>query len=179
MTPRWSAPTIRARLTAWYALTLAATLMVYAFATFAAVRHEFLEALDDRLQEDFEAAEGRLWGTEDGRVYLSPAREDSHENEARVYEVWSAQGERLHRSGAPTPVPPIAAAPTVTSIQFDTVVADGERWRTIVGPVTLGTQKAVLRVSRSDGARLVSTAARWWAVLYCRCRRRVGSGNHQ
>jgi len=129
---------------------LAATLMVYAFATFAAVRHEFLEALDDRLQEDFEAAEGRLWGTEDGRVYLSPAREDSHDNEARVYEVWSAQGERLHRSGAPTPVPPIAAAPTVASTRFDTVVADGERWRTIAGPVTLGTQKAVLRVSRSE-----------------------------
>jgi heavy metal sensor kinase len=150
MTPPWSAPTIRARLTAWYALTLAATLVVYAFATFAAVRHEFLEALDDRLREDFEAAEGRLWGTADGQVYLSPAREDSHDNEARVYDVWSAQGERLHRSGAPTPVPSIASAATVTLHRFDTVVANRERWRTITGPVTLGTRRAVLRVSRSE-----------------------------
>ena len=38
-------------------------LIVYAVATFIAVRHEFLEQLDERLHDDFEAAEGRLTRT--------------------------------------------------------------------------------------------------------------------
>jgi len=50
--PRWSATSIRARLTAWYATVLAVTLIVYATATFLAVRHEFLEQLEDELHEE-------------------------------------------------------------------------------------------------------------------------------
>jgi heavy metal sensor kinase len=43
----WSRASIRVRLTAWYTAVLSAMLVVYATATFTAVRHEFREQLED------------------------------------------------------------------------------------------------------------------------------------
>jgi heavy metal sensor kinase len=147
----WAAPTIRASLTGWYAAVLTAMMIVYATATFIAVRHEFLEQLDERLHDDFEAAEGRLTRTTDGRVaWAADAHHDAHDDEARVYEVWSATGEQIHRSGASTTLPPIALAATGASYRYETVVADGERWRTVAAPVTIEGRNVVLRVSRSE-----------------------------
>jgi heavy metal sensor kinase len=151
MTPRWAAASIRARLTGWYAVVLTVMMMVYATATFIAVRHEFLEQLDERLHDDFEGAEGRLTRTGDGRVAWTPdAHQDAHDDEARVYEVWSATGEQIHRSGAATALPPVALAATSSSYRYETVVANGERWRTLAAPVTIGGHTVVLRVSRSE-----------------------------
>jgi heavy metal sensor kinase len=48
---RRATASIRVRLTTWYASVLAVTLVVYATGTFLAVRHEFLEQLDDQLHE--------------------------------------------------------------------------------------------------------------------------------
>jgi heavy metal sensor kinase len=146
----WTAPTIRARLTASYAVALTAMMVVYAAATFIAVRHEFLEQLDERLHDDFETAEGRLTRTADGRVAWSDAHEDAHNDESRVYEVWSATGEQIHRSGAPAVLPPVALAATSASYRYETIVAGGERWRTIAAPVAIGGHNVVLRVSRSE-----------------------------
>jgi heavy metal sensor kinase len=147
----WSAATIRARLTGWYAVVLTAMLIVYATATFVAVRHEFLEQLDERLHDDFEAAEGRLTRTADGRVaWAADAHQDAHDVEARVYEVWSAAGEQIHRSGASTLLPPIALAATGSAYSYETIVANGERWRTLAAPVSIGGHNVVLRVSRSE-----------------------------
>ena len=56
----WSTPSIRVRLTGWYTVVLFLMMVVYATATFVAVRHEFLEQLDDQLHDDFETAEGFL-----------------------------------------------------------------------------------------------------------------------
>ena len=42
----WSSASIRVRLTAWYTAVLALLLVVYATATFVAVRHEFRESLE-------------------------------------------------------------------------------------------------------------------------------------
>jgi heavy metal sensor kinase len=144
-------PTIRARLTGWYAVVLTAMLVVYAAATFIAVRHEFLEQLDERLHDDFEAAEGRLTQTADGRVaWSTDAHHDPHGDEAKVYEVWSATGEQLHRSGATAPLPPLALASAYSSYRYETIVTNGERWRTIAAPVEVGGHTVVLRVSRSE-----------------------------
>ena len=145
-----AAPTIRARLTGWYAVVLTVMMVVYATATFFAVRHEFLEQLDEGLHDDFEAAEGRLTRTADGRVAWTDAHGDAHDDEAKVYEVWSSTGEQIHRSGAQVPLPPMALAATTTSYSYETIVANGERWRTIAAPVALGTHNVVLRVSRSE-----------------------------
>jgi heavy metal sensor kinase len=146
----WAAPTIRARLTGWYALALTAMMVVYATATFVAVRHEFLEQLDERLHDDFEVAEDRLTREADGTIRWADAHQDAHDDEARVYEVWSPTGEQIHRSGAQTPLPPLALAQTATSYRYETIIANGERWRTIAAPVTIGGHSLVLRVSRSE-----------------------------
>src|SRR5262245_7462715 len=50
----WSSASIRVRLTAWYTAVLALMLVVYASATFLAVRHEFYEQLEH--EEEVEAA---------------------------------------------------------------------------------------------------------------------------
>lgn len=147
----WSRASIRARLTGWYAVVLMLMMIVYATATFIAVRHEFLEQLDERLHDDFEVVEGRLARTSDGRViWAADAHQDAPDEESRVYEVWSATGEQIHRSGAATPLPPIALGATTSSYRYETVVANSERWRTVAAPVTIGGHTVVLRVSRSE-----------------------------
>ena len=146
----WTAPTIRARLTVWYAIVLATMMVVYATVTFITVRHEFLEQLDERLHDDFEAAEARLTRTTDGRVAWRDTHHDGHDDEAKVYEVWSAAGEPVHRSGASVSLPPIALAATTPSYRYETIVANAERWRTIAAPVAIGGHNVVLRVSRSE-----------------------------
>jgi heavy metal sensor kinase len=53
----WSGASIRVRLTAWYAAVLSLMLIVYAAATFVAVRHEFREQLEDHLRGSGTAAD--------------------------------------------------------------------------------------------------------------------------
>ena len=50
MTRWWATAPIRVRLTAWYTAVLALLLIVYAGATYVAVRHEFLEQLEEEAQ---------------------------------------------------------------------------------------------------------------------------------
>lgn len=147
----WDRASIRLRLTAWYAVVLTAMLIVYATATFVAVRHEFLERLDDQLHDDFETAEGLFTRTADGRVaWTGEQHHDADADEARIYQVWSSSGEQLHRSGAAASLPPVTPPSISTSYQYATVFADGDRWRTLTAPVTIGGQIAVFRVSRSE-----------------------------
>lgn len=152
MIRRWAAASIRARLTAWYAVVLAVMLVVYAAATFLAVRHEFSEQLDDQLHEDFETAETLLTRTADGRIVWSGNEDhDEHADADRIYEVWSASGEQIHRSGAAAALPPVALASASSSYRYETVVAsNGERWRSLRAPVTVGGHAVVLRASRSE-----------------------------
>lgn len=51
----WSNASIRVRLTAWYTAVLSLMLIVYATATFLAVRHEFREQLEREMHEHLEA----------------------------------------------------------------------------------------------------------------------------
>jgi heavy metal sensor kinase len=51
----WSGASIRVRLTAGYAAVLSLLLVVYATATFLAVRHEFREQLEEQLHHDLES----------------------------------------------------------------------------------------------------------------------------
>lgn len=147
----WPASSIRVRLTAWYAVVLTAMMIVYATTTFVSVRHEFLEQLDDRLHEDLEAAEAQLTPTADGRVaWTSAPHPDAHGDEAAVYEVWSAAGEPLHRSGAGVTLPPLALASVGPAYRYDTIVVDGQRWRTVASPVMVDGRSMVLRVARSE-----------------------------
>src|SRR3954454_20758226 len=113
MTSRWSAPSIRVRLTGWYTVVLFLTLVVYAAVTYLAVRHEFREQLDDQLRDDFEAAEARLSPSPDGQIVR--VGEPDHDPDAdgdRGSDVWSATGEEIYRSDASAMLPPVAVAAT-------------------------------------------------------------------
>lgn len=151
MTRWWSAASIRARLTAWYAVVLGAMLIVYATATFLAVRHEFLEQLDQQLHDDFETAEELLTRVPDGRLTWAGGEHHDVEGEVRrVYEVWSPAGEPLHRSGAAVALPPPRFASSGSSYRYETIAANGERWRALTAPVSIAGNAVVLRVSRSE-----------------------------
>ena len=151
MSRGWSATSIRARLTGWYGLVLAGMLAVYATVTYLAVRHEFLEQLDDQLHDDFESAEGVLARTTDGRVvWTGEQHRDPDVEFERAYEVWSASGEQIHRSGTSVALPPLVIAAATSPYRYDTVSASGQRWRTLSSPVTIDGYSVVLRVSRSE-----------------------------
>lgn len=147
----WSTPSIRVRLTGWYAVVLSLMLVVYATATFAAVRHEFFEQFDDQLHDDFETAEGQLTRTPEGRVaWTGDQHHDPDSDAERGTDVWSANGERIYRSAASAALPPIALNAATTQGRYESVVAAGHPWRTLAGPTTVGSFAVVLRVSRSE-----------------------------
>jgi heavy metal sensor kinase len=147
----WSAASIRVRLTAWYAVVLSLMLVVYAAATFIAVRHEFFEQFDDQLHDDFETAEGFLAPTGDGRVAWSgDRRHDPDNDEDRGSDVWLASGEQIYRSGASVSLPPVALAAATAQPRYESIVANGHLWRTLTGTSLVGGRAVVLRVSRAE-----------------------------
>jgi heavy metal sensor kinase len=148
---RWSAASIRVRLTGWYTVVLFLMLVVYATATFIAVRHEFLEQLDDQLHDDFETAEGLLAPTGDGRVAWSGERHhDPNNDEDRGSDVWFVSGEPIYRSDATAALPLVALDATDAQPRYASMVAEGHRWRTLAGTSLVGGRAVVLRVSRSE-----------------------------
>ena len=151
MTPPWATASIRVRLTGWYTVVLFLMLVVYATATFVAVRQEFLEQLDDQLHDDFETAEGFLTPTPEGRIVWSgDRRHDPDNDEDRGSDVWSANGDQIYRSGASAALPPVALAATRAQPGYESLVANGHRWRTLTGTSLVGGRSVVLRVSRSE-----------------------------
>src|SRR4051812_17228988 len=126
MTSRWwSAASIRVRLTSWYTVVLFLMLVVYATATFVAVRHEFVEQLDDQLHDDFETAEGDLTLTPDGRIVWSGEdRHDPDHEEDRGTDVWFAEGAPIYRSVPSAALPPVAGGATTAQPRYASVVAN-------------------------------------------------------
>jgi heavy metal sensor kinase len=146
----WPTASIRVRLTTWYVVAICLMLIVYASATFVAVRHEFYEQFDDQLHDDFEAAEGSLLRTPDGRITWSTDRHHDADDEAeRAVDVWSPNGERVVRSGASVALPAIALAPS-TAPRYESLGVDGHRWRTMTATTLVGDRALVMRVARSE-----------------------------
>jgi len=83
-------------------------------------------------------------------AWTSERHHDADSDEARLYEVWSSAGEQIYRSGAPVSLPPVAPASTGATDRYETVLANGERWRTLTGPITVEGHAVVFRVSRSE-----------------------------
>ena len=147
----WSTASIRVRMTGWYGVALSLMLVVYATATFVAVRQEFQESLDDQLQDDFESAEGLLAPMPDGRIAWSGDRHHDPDNdEDRSSDVWSPNGDQIGHSGASGALPPVALATAGAQARYDSIVAGGRRWRTLIGTTLVGGRSVVLRVSRSE-----------------------------
>ncbi len=147
----WSAAPIRVRLTAWYSAALLLMMIVYAVATFVAVRHEFFEQFDEELQEDFDAAQAQLVRTADGRIVgTGEPGPDTHAEADRTTEVWSVDGRPLFRSNAPGSLPALASGTPGAGARIQTVEGEGERWRAMAGPVAIGGAGVILRVARSE-----------------------------
>jgi len=147
----WSAPSIRVRMTTWYVVAMCLMLIVYAAATFVAVRHEFVEQLDDQLHDDFETAEGYLAPGVDGRVaWKGERRHDPDEETDRGSDVWAMDGTQIYRSEASAALPAVAAAPTTAAGRYESLVVGGHHWRAFTGTTLPGGRAVVLRVSRSE-----------------------------
>jgi heavy metal sensor kinase len=150
MTAWESAAPIRVRLTAWYTVVLTLMLVAYAAATFVAVRHEFLEQLDDQLRDDFEGAEGLLVPAADGHITWSDRHRDPDTDADRGSDVWSAAGDEIYRSSASAVLPPVALAAGTAAPRYESILAAGHRWRTLIGTSSVGGRSVALRVSRSE-----------------------------
>jgi signal transduction histidine kinase len=146
----WSAASIRVRLTGWYAVVLTLMLVVYATATFVAVRQEFQEQLDDQLHDDFESAEGFLTPTPDGRVAWAGDRHHDPDNDEDRGSDVVAERRSDRRSGASAALPPVALATAGAQPHYESIVAGGRRWRTLIGTTLVSGRSVVLRVARSE-----------------------------
>src|SRR5262245_35701320 len=147
----WSTASIRVRLTGWYIVALFLMMVVYATATFFAVRHEFLEQLDEQLFDDFETAEGFLAPAAAGQIVWSGDRHhDPDYDEERGSDVWSTSGEPIYRSMGSAALPPAAIAAASATPRYESVQKNGRRWRTLTGTSLVGGRAVVLRVSRSE-----------------------------
>src|SRR5258708_1202803 len=119
-------PSIRQRLTGWYTVVLFLMMVVYATATFVAVRHEFIEQLDEQLHDDFETAEGALTATPGDRAPRSgDRRHDPDSEEGRGSDIWSTGGERIYQSGASPSLPPVGLATPTAPGRFESSGANG------------------------------------------------------
>jgi heavy metal sensor kinase len=161
----WVAPSIRVRLTSWYSVVLFLMLVVYATATYLAVRHEFYEQLEDQLHDDFEAAEGFLVPAANGHIAWAADRYHDPDADAdRGLDVWAAGGEPIYRSGASTSLPPVALAAATATESYESLNVAGRTWRTLTATTLVGGRSVVMRVSRSED-KLRAQMAEILAVL--------------
>jgi heavy metal sensor kinase len=144
-------PSIRFRLTGWYAAVLALMLVIYASATFIAVRHEFLEQLDEQLHDDFQIAASFLARTPEGRIVWSGDQQRAAGGgEDRGHDVWLTSGDEIYRSPASVALPLVAPAAVNTRARYESIVANGHRWRTLTGASDVAGIPVVVRASRSE-----------------------------
>lgn len=147
----WAAASIRLRLTAWYVAAMCLMLVVYAAATFVAVRHEFYEQLEAEVHDDFEAAERLLVATPAGGLaWTGEHRDEPDEDGARAVDVWASSGELLYRSDASPSLPPVSSLSSSGGMRYESLAAAGRRWETLTGASTIGGRAVVLRVARSE-----------------------------
>ena len=147
----WVPPSIRVRLTGWYSVVLFLMLVVYAAATYLAVRHEFFEQLEHQLHDDFEAAEGLVVPAADGHIaWASDRHHDPDEDEDRGIDVWAAGGEPIYRSRASTSLPPVAVPAASATPRYESLDVNGRTWRTMTRTTLVGGRSVLMRVSRSE-----------------------------
>lgn len=150
---------IRARLTVWYAFVLTAILVVYAGGVYAFLRQNLYRELDRRLHDDFEAAEASLARGADGGISRTVGRDrHGHDDDAggeRWLEVWSLDGERLHREGPDPRIPVSSSSSGIASFVNDVRRSSEEARRVDVESAETGAG-TILRV-RTGTHRIAGT----------------------
>lgn len=97
MIARWQRLTLRARLTAAFALVFGAMLVAYALAVYLLIRDRFAAELDHRLDQELEIAERSVGRDADGRLVWQYAHEASEAGDERRHniawlDIWRADG---------------------------------------------------------------------------------------
>lgn len=119
MIAAWWRPTLRARLTAAFALVFGAMLLAYALAVYLLIRERFAAELDHRLDQEVEIAERSIGRNADGRLVWRYAHDFGGGEWTRNVswlDVWRADGTlALRRQDAATdagktPLPPLDRA---------------------------------------------------------------------
>ncbi|GMV83287.1 MAG: two-component sensor histidine kinase [Planctomycetota bacterium] len=160
MNPRRLSRSIRARLTLWYAMVLAAILLAYAGGTYLFLRQNLYAELDRQLHDDFEAVEESLERGEDGIIHRR-GRSDSHHHDGnapgeRWVEVRDRDGVLLYWEGPSEPALPFAPSVgrnlDVTGVETAATEA-GAVLRVRSAPYQIGELSVLIRVARSE-ARL-------------------------
>jgi len=148
---------VRTRLTVWYAVVLAAALLIYGGITSGVLLVQLRSQLEHRAIEDLETVEGLLSFGPDGRVYL---RSDYHDHpypaevQERMLEVWSEQGTLLYRNellGSRAFGGPPTIAEGARSYSERTVrLADGTPVRLVSKRHSLEGRRTIIRVGFSE-----------------------------
>jgi signal transduction histidine kinase len=162
---RWSAASVRVRLTAWYAGILTLVLLVYTAAAYLAVRHALLEQFDRELRDTLESARADLrWTTEGGLTWLPGSRHGADGDLQRALDVWSVNGEPLYRSRSSLqlakPLPTSGAADGA----YQTIDGPDGHWRTLTAATTVDGRAVVARAAGSE-AQLQSQVEEIFFVL--------------
>ncbi len=154
----WRPPSVRVRLTLWYAGALTVVLVLYAGGVFVFLRHSLFTELDGRLHEDFEVAEQMLERTADGGIRWRAGNHHEEENTSddSWLEAWSPEGKLLYRRESVEGEgnePLFSVAPPGQREYHSLSLPDDVHIRTLSGPYTVDGLPLVIRVARSE-ARL-------------------------
>jgi heavy metal sensor kinase len=149
---------VRTRLTSWYVVVLAATLLLYGTGTAALVLYQLRAELDRLASDDLESVEGLLSFGSDGKLSL---RSNYHDHpypasaQDRLLEVRGEDGTLLYRSellgdsalgGAPEPDEGAGGGYSARSIRL----ADGTRVRVIGKRHNIEGRPTLIRVGFSE-----------------------------
>jgi heavy metal sensor kinase len=148
----WEPPSVRVRLTAWYATTLTVVLMIYAVGVFTFVRQSLESTLDQQLDDEVEAAEELLMRSASGEIVRRASPHDADE-EDRWTEVWSQAGALLYRSesAARASLPPLTGNRPAAQSGSRTS-ANGTPLRVLARNAWIDGSPVVMRVARSEAS---------------------------
>lgn len=116
MIARWQRISLRARLTATFALVFGAMLVAYSLAVYLLIRDRFAAELDHRLDQEIEIAERSIGRDADGRLVWHHSHEPGYapiERQRNVswLDVWQADGARATPAGCGGGIWPDAGPP--------------------------------------------------------------------
>jgi heavy metal sensor kinase len=148
-------PSIRTRLTLWYASALAGVLILYAGTVFLFLRHALYSDLDRELREDVERVQEALEPTDDGRLAWRVAGHSDHADDSSRYgrrwmEVWSLDGRLLLRPATAPPLDLPAPRAPGPDAEPMSLVQGGARLRVLADVEDVAGVRVLVRVARSE-----------------------------
>jgi heavy metal sensor kinase len=145
----WRRPSVRVRLTLWYAGAMVVVLAVYAAAVFIFVQDNSSQLLDERLHDDFDWASDMLAQRPDGSIQ---PYEETGEGDSPWLQVWSLTGDVLYNTPAArrTPVPGANRLAAKADDRIVRIPDADPPFRVLSGGSRIGGRPVVVQVARSE-----------------------------